>query len=154
MYDGAEPAGNSVAAMNLIRISQMTDDSILKKMLATMIRHIGAHVQQAPHAMPLMMAAIDFFLSTPKQIVIAGRRDSADTRKFLEEIARRYLPNKILLLADGGSNQEYLATRLSFLASITPLENKATAFVCENYTCDLPTNDINRFITMFDRSQQ
>jgi len=151
-YDGAEPAGNSVAAMNLIRISQMTNDSILKKMLETMIRLIGAQVQQTPHAMPLMMAAIDFFLSTPKQIVIAGKRDSADTRKFLEEIARRYLPNKILLLANGDSNQKFLASRLPFLASMTPLENKATAYICENYACNLPTNDVNHFITILDQN--
>ncbi len=151
-YDGAEPAGNSVATMNLIRIAQITDDSILKKMSETMIRRIGAQVQQAPHAMPLMMAAIDFFLSTPTQIVIAGKRDSTDTLRFLEEIARRYLPNKILLLADGDSNQEFLTARLPFLASVTPLENKSTAYICENYACNLPTNDLSHFITMLDKN--
>jgi len=99
----------------------------------------------------LMMAAIDFFLSTPKQIVIAGKRDSADTRKFLGEIARRYLPNKILLLADGDSNQEFLASRLPFLASIMPLENKATAYICENHACNLPITDITQFTALFDQ---
>ena len=151
MYDGAEPAGNSVAAMNLIRISQMTDDTILKKMLETMIGRIGVQVQQAPHAMPLMMAAIDFFLTTPKQIVIAGKRDSADTRKFLEEIARRYLPNKILLLADGDSNQEFLASRLPFLASMTSLENRVTAYICEDYACSFPTTDLTQFRALLER---
>ena len=153
-YDGAEPAGNSVAAMNLIRISQVTDDIIAKKMLESTIRRIGAQIQQTPHAMPLMMAAIDFFLSPPKQIVIAGTRDSADTLQFLEEISRRYLPNMILFLADGGSNQKLLASRLPFVASMAPLEKKATAYICENYTCNFPTNDVNRFITMLEKSQQ
>ena len=151
-YDGAEPAGNSVAAMNLIRILRLTDDPLLKKMLETMLRRLSMYIQEAPHAMPLLVAAIEFYLATPKQIVIAGKRDSADTQKFLQEIARRYLPNTTLLLIDGGSHQEFLSTNLHLLASMTPIDDKTTAYICENYSCDLPTNDLNQFITMLDQN--
>jgi hypothetical protein len=150
-YDGAEPAGNSVASMNLIRLSQITDDAILKKKTEKTLRLFNAKLQQAPHAMPFMMAAIVFFLSTPKQIVIAGEKTSPDTRRLLKEITRRYHPNKIVLLADGNEGQEFLSERLPFMASMAPVEKKATAYVCENYACNLPITDPAQFRAILDQ---
>jgi hypothetical protein len=150
-YDGAEPAGNSVASMNMVRISQITDDAILKKKTEKTLRLFNAKLQQTPHTMPFMMAAIDFFLSTPKQIVIAGEKTSPDTRKFLKEIARRYHPNAIVLLADGKEGQEFLSERLPFMASIAPVEKKATAYVCENYACNLPITDLAQFRAILEQ---
>ena len=75
----------------------------------------------------------------PKQIVIAGKPGAADTEKMLEAIHSRFLPNKIVLLADGGDGQKLLSQYLPFVADITMLENKATAYLCQNYTCTLPT---------------
>ncbi|MFW2368808.1 MAG: hypothetical protein ACN4GW_20515 [Desulforhopalus sp.] len=50
-------------------------------------------------------------------------------------------PTSLVLLADGDKNQSYLAERLSFLESVAPIDNKATAFVCSDFTCKLPVTD-------------
>ena len=97
-YDGAEPAGNSVAALNLIRLWQMTGDNILMKQTEATMNAFNALLQQAPHAMPQMMAAFEFFLSAPRQIVIAGNGSSVRTTEFLDEIARHFLPNKVIVV--------------------------------------------------------
>jgi len=88
-----------------------------------------------------MLAALDFYLSKPKQIVIAGKPEAPDTRAMLRVAHRQFLPNRILLLADGASGQEFLSSRVEFLKSVKPLAGKATAYVCENYVCQLPTDD-------------
>jgi hypothetical protein len=61
---------------------------------------------------------------------------------MLRAVHNRYLPNKIILLADGGEGQKQLSKYLPFLASVSMLNGKATAYVCENYVCKLPTAEV------------
>lgn len=150
-YDGAEPAGNSIAALNLIRLAQMTGDTILKKQTDAAMNSFNALLQQAPHAMPQMMAAMEFFLGVPNQIVIAGNKSSLRTTEFIDEIARHFLPNKILLSADGSTGQEFLSERLPFIASIVPNDSLTSAYICENYVCELPVNNIEQLAMLLKK---
>jgi hypothetical protein len=138
-YDGAEPSGNAVAAMNLLRLSQIFNRDEWRQMAEKTINLFSGRLAQIPSAMPQMLAAVDLALAKPQQIIIAGDRDGADTHALLREVRRRYLPNKILVLVDGP--QTALAEDVPFVKNITRLENRATAYVCEDFACDLPTND-------------
>jgi uncharacterized protein YyaL (SSP411 family) len=140
-YDGAEPSPNSVAALNLLRLGEITDNEAWRKEGARTIDAFADQMSHVPVAMPQMLVALDFDLATPKQIVIAGKPGADDTRALVREVHRHFLPNKILLLADGGEGQQFLAGKLEFLKSTTMLDGKATAYVCEHYTCQRPTND-------------
>ena len=151
-YDGAEPAGNSVAALNLVRLTLMTGDNILMKQTEATMNSFYALLQQAPHAMPQMMAALTSFLGAPKQIVIAENKSSVRTTEFLDEIARHFLPEVVLLFADGGIAQEFLSERLPFIASMAPKDGFTTAYVCENYKCELPVIDIEQLATLLNRA--
>jgi len=53
----------------------------------------------------------------------------------------RYLPNSILMLADQGAGQQALGRSLPFLRNMRPKNGKATAYVCQNYLCNLPSSD-------------
>jgi uncharacterized protein YyaL (SSP411 family) len=140
-YDGAEPSANSVAAMNLLRLSQMTDRKEWSEKAQATFGAFARRLESTPEAMPQMAAALDFSLSKPRQIIIAGKPDAPDTRALLHLVHERFIPNKILLLADGGSGQKRLAQWLPFLAGVTAKQGRATAYVCENYVCKLPTPD-------------
>jgi uncharacterized protein YyaL (SSP411 family) len=140
-YDGAEPAGNSVAAMNLLRLAQMTDDHRWRTMAEQTIASAGVVLRQHASAAPLMVAAIDVLLSTTKQVIIAGNRNDPRTWSLLEAVHKRYLPNKIVLLAESGEAGRRLASILPFVSSLTEVKGKPTAYVCEEYTCQLPAND-------------
>jgi uncharacterized protein YyaL (SSP411 family) len=71
----------------------------------------------------------------------AGDPVSQDTREMLRQVSTRFLPNKILLLADGGTGQQQLARWLPFVAGAHRMKDRATAYVCENYVCKMPTTD-------------
>jgi uncharacterized protein YyaL (SSP411 family) len=88
-----------------------------------------------------MLVALDLTLSNPRQIVIAGERESAETRTLLAEVHRHFVPNKILLLADGGGGQNYLGERMEAVREMKPVAGKAAAYVCENFTCKAPVTD-------------
>jgi len=85
-YDGAEPSPNSVATLNLLRLAEMLDEKPFREMAAKTLAAFGDRLRQAPSAMPQMMVAFDFYQSKPKQIVIAGKPDAADTRAMLRAV--------------------------------------------------------------------
>jgi uncharacterized protein len=140
-YDGPEPSPNSVAAMNLLRIWQMTEDDTARDRAVKTIHAFGGQLNGNPESLPGMMSAYDALTSRQRQIVIAGVPGSADTRQMLDLIWGRYLPNSILMLADQGARQRELARRLPFLRNMRPKNGKATAYVCQNYVCNLPSSD-------------
>jgi len=152
-YDGAEPSANSIAVLNLLRLSQMLDKKEWWEMAEKTLRLFGSRLQSIPHAMPQMLVAVDFSLDKPKQIIIAGKPNAPDTRAMLRAVHERFIPNKILLMADGQEGQAYLGERLPFVKSMTPLEGKATAYVCENYTCQLPTTEIDMMLQLLDKKK-
>jgi uncharacterized protein YyaL (SSP411 family) len=137
-YDGAEPSPNSIAALNLLRLSKMLDRAHWRTSAERTIHAFSHQLQRAPTAMPAMLVALDGLRAQPVQIVIAGKPDAPDTRKLLQEVHRHFIPDKTLLLADSGPSQKFFATQVDFMQSVTPLDGAAAAYVCENFSCQLP----------------
>jgi uncharacterized protein YyaL (SSP411 family) len=153
-YDGAEPSSNSIAALNLLRLAQMTDNADFRAKAELTLGTFSHRLERIPHALPQMLAALDYSLSKPRQVVIAGKPGSSDTQELLKKVRARFLPTTILLLVDGGEGQKELARRLPFLRTMKPKDGKATAFVCENYACELPTTDPSVMIRLLDRKKR
>ena len=139
--DSAEPAASSVAALNLLRLAQFRDEKQLEERGKKTIRAFSATISRFPSAMPQVLVALDFSLSKPRQIVIAGKPDAPETKALLAEVHRHFLPNKILLLADGADGQKYLGEKNEALRSMLVLNGKPAAYVCENFTCKAPVTD-------------
>ncbi len=76
------------------------------------------------------------------QIVIVGDPGSDDTKSLLGCVRRHFLPNQVLLLADNRAPGSYVKERLAILRTVEKKEDEATAYVCENFTCSLPTNSV------------
>jgi uncharacterized protein YyaL (SSP411 family) len=151
-YDGVEPSPNSVAAMNLLRLWQISDQESYKDKANKTLVAFGAGLEQRPEAMPYMMSALDFSLAKHRQIVIAGLPGAEDTRALLRLVWERYLPNRVLLLADGAAGQKQLAHWVPSLATVTRKQGHATAYICENYICNLPTADPQMAARLLDET--
>jgi len=141
-YDGAEPSPNSVAVLNLLRLAQMLDRADWHVRAEKTLHAVGQQLANTPFAMPLMLVALDWLRATPKQIIIAGTLDAPDTQELLREIHSRFTPNTITILTDGGTGQAFFAKHVDFIKEIAPKNNRATAYVCENFVCQLPTSDV------------
>ena len=142
-YDGAEPSPNSITVLNLLRLSQMADSKEWHGIAERSMKVFGKRLHQSPQAMPQMMAAVSFQLDKPRQILIAGARKSPLTREILREVHSRFIPNKIVVLADGGAAQQRLAASFTLLSKIRQLDGKSTAYICEDYVCYLPTTEVS-----------
>jgi hypothetical protein len=139
--DSAEPAASSVAALNLLRLAQFRDDKQMEERGKKTISAFSATLARFPSAMPQMLVALDFSLNKPRQIVVAGKPDAPETKALLAQVHRLFLPNKILLLADGAEGQKYLGEKNAAIRAMSMVDGKSAAYVCENFTCKAPVTD-------------
>jgi uncharacterized protein len=143
-YDGAEPSGNSVAAMNLLRLAQMTDRKNFRDSADKALRAFASRITSVPSAVPQMLVAYEFSLSKPKQVILVGDRSAPHTQEMLGLLHAHFAPNRIVLLVDE-AGRKVLAGYLPVVETMTRVDGKTTAYVCENYTCKLPTADAAKF---------
>ncbi len=139
--DGAEPAASSVAAMNLLRLSQFHDDKQMTERARKTVDAFATTLSHFPSAMPQMLVALDYSSSKPRQIVIAGSKAAPETKALLKEVNRHFLPKTLLFLADRGEGQKYLGEKNEAIRAMSPIEGKSAAYVCENFTCKAPVTD-------------
>ena len=140
-YDGAEPSPNSLAALNLARLAAMLDNKDHAEQAYKIITLFGTTLQSSPSAVPMLVSAADFLERGKQQIVLAGDKTAPEFQALLKVVQSRLLPNAVLLHADGGEGQVWLAKHNEALAEMKAVTGKPAAYVCQNYTCQAPVTD-------------
>jgi uncharacterized protein YyaL (SSP411 family) len=152
-HDGAEPSANSVAAMNLARLSRIFDRADFQYTASHVIGAFHQALERAPAALPQMLCALDATLSDPMQIVVTGPVGQPESAALLRVIRGLYLPNKVVLLADGGQNQDWLAEHVAGVRSMGSLQGRPAAYVCRNSTCELPVTEPKELLELLEKQQ-
>jgi uncharacterized protein YyaL (SSP411 family) len=149
-YDGAEPAGNSAAAMNLLRLSRIIDRPEWETLAADTIAGFGVTLRAHPGVLPLMAAALDYHLTAPRQVVIAGDPGDPRTREMRGILAARYLPTTVTIPLDPGPAGDGLRTLNPFFRTLNPTPGEPAAYVCRNFVCDLPVGTADSLAATID----
>ncbi len=144
-WDGAEPSGNSITALNLLRFSELTSDDRYRSRADALFRAFATGMNENPLAASELLAALDFRLGTPKEIVLIAARSRDELKPFRLALARTYLPNRIVIEAIAGSDLTEIAALAPIAAGKTAIDGGATAYVCESGSCDLPARDVATF---------
>ncbi len=152
IYDGAAPSGNSTAMLNLLRLGRILGDSQLETMAAQIGNTFAYQVQRYPAGYTMLMMGLDYGLGPSYEVVITGNRAGAATQQMIGAIQQLFLPNKILLYRPLEEHPP-IAGLAGFVAAMKPLNNLATAYVCKNYACELPTNDIKQMLKMLGKGE-
>jgi uncharacterized protein YyaL (SSP411 family) len=150
IYDGAIPAGNSVAMLNLLRLGRMTANSDLEGKAAKIGRAFSRSARQSPAAHTQLMVALDFGIGPCYEVVIAGNAQAQDTKAMAKALRTRFLPNKVVLLNPSEQESPGIARLPEFTKNQSSIGGKATAYVCQNYNCKLPTTDISKMLELLD----
>ena len=144
IYDGATPSGNSVAALNLLRLGRMTGNVELEQKAGDLIQLFSSEIAAYPMAYTQMLHAIDFMIGPTKEIVIAGDTEQEGAKEMIQSIQRTYLPNKVMMVnPDDGADKKIAQKLAPFLKEMKPVGNKPTAYICEQYACQAPITDLN-----------
>jgi uncharacterized protein YyaL (SSP411 family) len=153
-FDGAEIAGNSIAAFVTQQLAVLLDRPDWREKAHRTFDYYARRLHGHAVAMPRMLVAMDLEQSAPRHIVIAGDPAAADTRAMVHEFNRRFLPHDQILLVAPGASEKRLARLVPFTVSLTPKDGKATAYVCVNYACQLPITKLDAFTTQLDARPQ
>ncbi len=138
-YDGPTPSGNSVAALNLIRLSEITGQQDYRRAAERTLGSFGQEIGQRPSAHTLMLTALDLLLNGTREIVIsAASAKTASTMK--EEVFRRFMPDKVVLVTTP-KTFERLRHSSGLLEGRKP-GARPRAFVCRDFTCKLPADSV------------
>ena len=145
IYDGAMPSGNSVAALNLLRLARLTGASDLEEQAAAQLGAFAGTVSEYPAGYTFYLCALDFSLNAPLEITVAGERDASDSKALLQVLRDAYLPGATVLFKPTASTGQVEGSRLTALAPFTaarePVDGKAAAYVCRNHACQAPVTD-------------
>jgi uncharacterized protein YyaL (SSP411 family) len=132
-YDGAEPSGNSMAVLALVRLAAITDRRDLRKPAERTLRLFADRLQRLPQAVPFLLRGLDFWMDEPRRVVLAGDPAAAETRALLHAAHSVYRPNKVFLGTVGPVEP--------FAKTLLTQDHRPTAYVCSGTACQPPTHD-------------
>ncbi len=150
-YDNATPSGNSVAAGALIKLALLTGEDRFRQMAEKILLIMKSAMMRAPNGFGHMLCALDLHLSSPHEIAIVAQRGDAGAGPLIDTVFNRYLPNKVVAMADAADSAA--ASRIKLLENRTPLDGRATAYVCRNFHCEAPVTDPVRLAQQLSCSQ-
>jgi hypothetical protein len=137
-----------VAILNLLRLAEMTGRPEFRHSAERALAAFAPRLAEIPLALPQMLAASEFYLGEPRQIVLAGERNGDDTKALIRALHTRFVPNHIVLLVDSEESRKALAAGIPAIESMGTLDGRAAAYVCRNYTCQLPVVEAEQFIEL------
>ena len=136
-FDNATPSGSSVAVDVLLHMSVLTGEGEYARRGSVSLRSMQQYLAKAPLAMGHWLCALDFYLSTPKEIAIVGGMGDQATWALLNVVHSRYMPNKVLV----GNDPSKPYPAIPLLEDRDMVDSRPTAYVCENYACQLPVTE-------------
>ena len=137
--DGAEPSGNSMAAIALLRLARFVDDWGYEKRARQILEGNAAAMKEAPQAYMKMLCAVDLLLHPPREIVCVGKPQNADTQALLRALHAHFIPNKVVALIDpAGPDAPDAEQRIPLLKGKKMISGKATAYLCKEFACGAP----------------
>jgi hypothetical protein len=138
--DGAIPSGNSVEALNLLRLAALTTNEEYRNLGLQALSSQGNTIRKNPTSVSELLLALDFALDTPKEIfLIKGPTDSST--HLVDVLRKSFVPNRVIAIVADGSERDSHAKRVPLLRYKTARGGRTTAYVCQNQICNLPTTD-------------
>ena len=139
-FDNAQPCGSSAASLALLRCAEFTGNVDLERIGAANLRSMRDLMERAPSAFSWWLQAAQFYANPIKQVVIVGERGNTETEALLAEARKGFNPDRIVaLLTPGDEDGE---KSLPLFEGRRMIDGLPTAYVCRNYACELPVNDV------------
>ncbi|MFC1495018.1 thioredoxin domain-containing protein [Thermodesulfobacteriota bacterium] len=151
VYDGAVPSGNSVAMLNLIKLARITGRVDFEKYAERLNMAFSQAIDGMPSGHTFFMCALEYAAGPSCEVVITGAKGSDDTNEMIYALNRQYYPNKTMVLKPE-DNKDYINSIAEYLKNYKCLDNRATAYVCHDNTCESPTTQAKEMMALMKKS--
>lgn len=146
-FDNPIPSGNSIAAINLLKFGKITTQQAYIERAKSLFDAFSVPLTQTPTLMTYMLSAFDFYAGPSQEIVIAtDNPDQNEAKKMLKLLRNTYLPNSILLL-HSNETKNNIDKISPYVKAQTPIDSKATVYICNNYVCGKPITTTEKLKT-------
>jgi len=147
LFDNAVPSGSSVAIETLLRLRVFTGEERYWMTGVAALRSMADLMARYPTGFGRFLCAHDFNLGPIIEVALVWP-PGGDAGALAAEVFGRYLPNRVVVgaaEADRGA-----AAGLPLLEGRPAVEGQATAYVCRNFTCELPVTDAASLVAQLD----
>jgi uncharacterized protein len=141
IYDGAIPSGNSIALLNLLRISRFTEETFYEKLASQLSKTFSGIVYNSPSGFTQFLSSLDFAFGPANEIIIVSNKNADELNSYTDLINMKFLPNKILIL--GNEEIKRKVTSMDYLKNYDMKDGKTTVYICENFRCEQPITEIS-----------
>ncbi|MDE2009000.1 MAG: thioredoxin domain-containing protein [Candidatus Omnitrophica bacterium] len=126
MYDGALPSGNSVAALDLLKLYALNGGEIYNSRARDLFTCAQPLLSQTPWAYSFLLSALGWYLEGPLEITFQGRRNDTTIAGMLEILYKYFIPYKVV---------KYVSDQ----------SRPPQALICCRGACRPPVNSIDAF---------
>jgi uncharacterized protein YyaL (SSP411 family) len=133
------PSGSSAATLVLLKLATLTGNERFRQIASQSLRSVRDYMERYPLGFSNWLCALEFYLSSPPQIVIVGPGNNPATFELLRAVYSVWLPDKVLAAYD--PDDPARISELKLFEDKQMINNRPTAYVCENYSCKLPVTD-------------
>lgn len=143
VYDGATPSGNSVSALNLLRLARITNREEYSVLAQSMFRAFSGNVAAHPAGHTHFLMAYMFAVHPGKEVVVVADRDRETVRKELGPLNLTFSPDTVYLYRLRGKEYDRLAAIAPFIRDMVPIDDRTTFYVCKDFACRPPTTELS-----------
>ena len=141
-YDGAIHSGNSVAAMNFIKLNRITGETKWVEISDKIFMTFSKEISNTPSAFAHMLNAFLFESNEPKEVVVVGSGKDPETKLAIEKIKSIYIPSKVIIFKDIDDKSNKLTPLAKWTMTQESIDDKTTFYVCRDFACKIPTTDL------------
>jgi uncharacterized protein YyaL (SSP411 family) len=150
VYDGAMPSGNSVAALNLLRLGRLTGSTELEEEAEGVFSAFADKINNYTMGHTYMLMALMFSRGKGSEIVIVGDRKSASVQSFIDKINKNFMPYSVVVVKDVEEADE-IKKMIPYTEGQNMVDDKTTAYICENFACRAPITNIDKLMEVINQ---
>ncbi|MBN1299003.1 MAG: thioredoxin domain-containing protein [Actinobacteria bacterium] len=142
IYDGATPSGNSIALLNFLKLAKITADPLYDEIAHQLSNAFLNEIEKQPQYYTQFLSSYDFMAGPSYEVVVVGDPYLQNTEKIIKTLNSVFLPHMVIILKPPDSDAEYDILP-DYIKNIKAVNNKPTIYVCSDFCCKEPTNDID-----------
>lgn len=139
VIDGVVPSGNSVAAMNFLRMGKIKNSRKFLTEGEGILRSMMGDAQENPLAYLFSLVALDFLHGPDLDVTLVGDTNDPVMREMLGALYRRYLPHMVLRIGKEDGENGYRT-----------IGGKPAAYVCHAQACRRPVSGGDALNSLLD----
>jgi len=140
--DGVVPSANSVGALNLLKLYELTAETPFKEKALDILKTAAFYIENHPQAVPKLLQSLDRLTDQTYQVAMTGNLAEPEIQKFLKELRTGFYPQVTLAYSDDLPSS--LPFSVPLLKDRSSVPGQATFFVCQNQSCKLPVTEATK----------